>query len=219
LIHQFARDTTRQALEGLGADYIIIDDPMTMQDFKNEKANQAVHEWYDNLVYQRLNDKSRGVVILAMQRLHPKDLTAHLLSEDRNWTHLCLAAIATKDERFELGDGRILERKAGEALNSAVDSREVLYKTLSRIGGTAFMSQYQQAPITRRNAGLTWRWNEPKDASDPESKPTLVMIFRRPSDTAIARYEAFGEEVPGWPPGPPGIPTYEEWKARMNRSD
>jgi len=206
---QFLTLTTKQALEGLGADYIIIDDPMTMQDIKNTRANQAVHEWYDNLVFQRLNDKSRGVVILAMQRLHPEDLTAHLLSEDRNWTHLCLPAIATEDERYELGDGRLLERKAGEALNPSFDCREDLYKTLLRIGGTAFMSQYQQDPITLRNFKPTWSWKDPSDPSDPESKPTLIWQFGRPSDTAIARYEAFGEEVRGWPPGPGGIPSYE----------
>jgi len=78
------------------------------------------------------------------------------------------------------------------------------------------MSQYQQAPITQRNSGLTWKWKEPSDPSDPESQPTLVMILRRPSDTAIARYEAFGEKVRGWPPGHGGIPSYEEWKARKN---
>jgi hypothetical protein len=210
---QFLAMTTRQSLEGLGADYIIIDDPMSMQDIKNEKANQAVREWYDNLVFQRLNDKSRGVVILAMQRLHPKDLTAHLLSQDPNWRHLCLPAIATEDERYELSDGRILGRKAGEALNPTLESRETLYKTLLRINGGAFMSQYQQAPITRRGCGIKWRWHDAIDPSDPESGPTLSMRFGKPSDMAIARREAFGEGLGGVSDGYGEFMPYEEWKA------
>jgi hypothetical protein len=125
-----------------------------------------------------------------------------------------IPAMATEDEQYVLSDGRILGRKAGEALNPTIESRETLYKTLLRINGGAFMSQYQQAPITRRGCGIKWRWNEPKDPSDPESGPTFSMRFGKPSDMAIARREGFGEGLGGGSDGYGEMMPYEEWKAR-----
>ncbi len=78
------------------------------------------------------------------------------------------------------------------------------------------MSQYQQAPITHRNHKPTWRWHDQSNPSDPESGPTLSMRFGKPSDMAIARCEAFGEDLGGGSAGYGELMPYKEWKARMN---
>ena len=67
-------------------------------------------------IYQRLNDKTKGVVIVVMQRLHVDDLTGHLLKQE-GWELLNLPAIATEDERYpRLYGDRVIRRK-GDALH------------------------------------------------------------------------------------------------------
>ena len=82
---------------GLGADFIIIDDPLKPDEAISEVRRKTVNEWYDHSLSSRLNDKRNGCIILIMQRLHEDDLTGHLLKSG-GWKILCLPAIAEEDE-------------------------------------------------------------------------------------------------------------------------
>lgn len=50
---------------------IIIDDPMKADDGNSLLARTKVRDWFSNTVMSRLDDRSRGVIILVMQRLRP----------------------------------------------------------------------------------------------------------------------------------------------------
>ncbi len=55
-------------LTGLGADIIIIDDPISTTDARDPKARQLLHQQFDDNILQRLNNKKDGAIVLVMQR-------------------------------------------------------------------------------------------------------------------------------------------------------
>jgi hypothetical protein len=62
-------------ITGLGADEIIIDDPVQPEDALSERVKQQLRDWVDSSVYTRFNDPSHGAVVLVMHRLAPDDLS------------------------------------------------------------------------------------------------------------------------------------------------
>jgi predicted phage terminase large subunit-like protein len=135
-------------LTGRGADLIIIDDPLKPADAISHTRRGGVNGWYDGTLYSRLNDKSHGVVIIVMQRLHEDDLVGHLLRQE-GWELLSFPAIAEHGEEHLLdtpfGTRRFI-RRAGEALHPARESLETLEQIRATIGDYNFASQYQQDP-------------------------------------------------------------------------
>ena len=134
------------SLTGFGGNWIILDDPIKADDAQSEVKRNNVNNWYDNTLISRLNDKVNGVIIVVMQRLHIDDLTGHLLKQD-GWDLLSLPAIAESDECFELSNGKTIGRKAGEALNPALEPLEILDSQRKLMSNYNFSAQYQQNPI------------------------------------------------------------------------
>lgn len=71
-------------LTGLGADIIIVDDPMTPADALCDTTRQQINRQFDENVLQRLTNKKTGAIIVVMQRLHENDLCGHLLATNRH---------------------------------------------------------------------------------------------------------------------------------------
>jgi hypothetical protein len=78
-------------LTGLGADTIIVDDPISADDARYEVNRRNVIQWFTKALMSRLNNKKLGAVVVVMQRLHVEDLTGHLM-EIGGWDLLCLPA-------------------------------------------------------------------------------------------------------------------------------
>ena len=83
-------------LTGRGADFVIIDDPLKPGDAMSESRRVAANEWFDGTLYSRLNDKTKGVIVIIMQRLHEDDLVGHVLRRE-GWDVLSFPAIAETD--------------------------------------------------------------------------------------------------------------------------
>jgi hypothetical protein len=66
-------------LTGRGGDYIIIDDPVKADDALSETRRTAANQWFNNTLLSRLDDKRKGAIIVAMQRVHVDDMTGFLL--------------------------------------------------------------------------------------------------------------------------------------------
>ena len=136
-------------LTGRGADVIIIDDPLKPDEALSEAMRPRVNEWYDQVLYSRLNHKEQGCIILVMQRLHLDDLVGHVL-EQEGWDVVSLPAIAQEDERHlihTLGQTREQARPAGEALHPERESLGTLDQIRKSMGDYAFAGQYLQAPV------------------------------------------------------------------------
>lgn len=145
------------AITGRGADVIIIDDPIKASDIYGKEI-ETINQWFDDNVYQRLNNKNEGVIILIMQRLHENDLTGHLLSKQDDWTVLSLPAIAERDEEYQLSEHGIYLRKAGSILHPELESEEKLKKFKLSNGGTVFSAQYQQNPTSPKDSLIKRQW-------------------------------------------------------------
>jgi hypothetical protein len=68
-------------LFGLGADYLILDDPEKPTDMDSEVLRAATKRWFGNSAVTRLNNPATGVIIVATHRVHEDDLSAHLLEQ------------------------------------------------------------------------------------------------------------------------------------------
>lgn len=77
---------------GEGADFIVIDDPISADDARSPTERDNVIFWFDETMKSRLNDFDTGAFIIIMQRLHEQDLTGHILASDTGYDHLCLPA-------------------------------------------------------------------------------------------------------------------------------
>jgi len=200
-------------ITGLGADTIIIDDPLPAGYTDDEKRIEQVNRWYDQNVYQRLNDKANGVVIVVMQRLHVGDLTGHLLKQE-GWQLLNLPAVAMQDEQYpQLFADRIV-RRWGDALNPAIESVKELKDAMWRMGAKTFMAQYQQKPYPPgEGKGLhgVHRWMTPVGPEMP-GVGHMNVVFMKRSQEDIIEDELF--HAPHCPPSNEPVlrqQTNEEW--------
>ncbi|MBT3625803.1 MAG: phage terminase large subunit [Gammaproteobacteria bacterium] len=145
------------SLTGLGANFVIIDDPIKPEDCYSATKRNNVKEWYDGTLYTRLDNKAEGVIILVMQRLHVDDLVAHVLEKDA-WEVLKLPAIAEVHQSFDLLDGTTVERESNELLHPDREPIQVLEQIEDTIGNYNFSAQYQQQPIPLEGNLIKWSW-------------------------------------------------------------
>lgn len=198
-------------ITGRGADMIIIDDPLSASHADDDNRREQVNHWYGQNIYQRLNDKTKGVVIVVMQRLHVDDLTGHLLKQE-GWEILNLPAIATEDERYPRLYGDRVIRDKGEALHPGIEDREQLRQMMLDMGALAFMSQYQQDPYP---PGQGKGYRGAITALPPEpgmSEMNCAWFFGHIPEEDTVLEKVFGER-PSFRPGTPNL-TLEEWEKK-----
>ncbi len=206
--------TPTGSVTGKGADMIIIDDPQSPVEAEIPSKCKELNTWYDRNIYQRLNDKHDGVIIVVMQRLSEDDLTAHLLKQE-GWEVLNLPAIAMEDEYLPKPLGCRLARSNGEALHPTRESREELREALVRMGACAFMSQYQQDPYSRDHPdvrGGAHHIAPHPDATEEECRGSPSFFATFPESHFVLE-RMFGERT-SIRPG--SSPTYspDEWSQK-----
>ena len=113
-------------LTGRGADVILIDDPLKPADAMSESRRAAANEWFDGTLYSRLNDKTKGAIVIVMQRLHEDDLVGHVLKSE-GCDVVSFPAIAETDEstssRRRSDRKNFAARRRGAARGARVRSR------------------------------------------------------------------------------------------------
>lgn len=132
------------SLMGVGADIVIIDDPLSAQKAQDEPERSFINQAYDQNVYQRMNDKKTGAIIIVMQRLHEDDLCGHVLRKSDGWHHINLPAFALKDKVWHLPRGQTFTHHKWEALHPEREPLDDLMDVRDAIGAKAFSSQYLQ---------------------------------------------------------------------------
>ena len=160
---------------GLGADLIIVDDPLNANELHSETARKRVIDWYGGALVSRLNDKQTGSIIAVMQRLHEDDLAGHLLRQG-GWNHLNLPAIALEDEIIKLGHGRTKLRHIGDILHPERENREVLEAIKAEVGSLLFSAQYQQQPVPAEGNLIRRSWFKTYD--DLPVGPSITRIVQ-----------------------------------------
>lgn len=144
-------------LTGIGGNLIVIDDPISAGDALSEARRTSTNEWFDSTVYSRLDDKLKGIIIVASQRLHVDDLSGHVLRHG-SWNQLKLPAIADVDTRIQIGPEKFYLRRAGELLQASREPMAVLDAMKEQSGSFRFSAQYQQCPIPDLGEIINWDW-------------------------------------------------------------
>lgn len=162
-------------LTGLGADIILVDDPMKAEDAASEAQGKAVKVWYDSTLSTRLNDPATGVIILIMHRLHVDDLTAHVL-EKGAWTTLSLPVIAQADMVIPVGPGEAHVYREGELLHPDRLGHEGLKEIKAATGTYNFSAQYLQQPTPLEGSMVRWRWFKLYDEEPARTARDQVII-------------------------------------------
>jgi predicted phage terminase large subunit-like protein len=165
-------------LTGRGADFIIIDDPTKPEDALSETQRKSTNDWFSHTLYNRLNDKRKGCIILIMQRLHQDDLVGHVLNTEP-WKVIKFPAIAEQDETHiveTLYGTRRFVRRRGEALHPERESLEILQRLREVQGQYNFAGQYQQEPAPLGGGMVKEKWFRRYDAT--ELPPKFELIFQ-----------------------------------------
>ncbi|TWJ06623.1 phage terminase large subunit [Altererythrobacter ishigakiensis] len=158
---------------GRGADFIILDDPNKGQEIFSSVARNKVISTWDNVISTRLNHPRESAIICVMQRLHEQDLAGHLL-EQEEYRQILIPSIATEDEEWDLGNGRVHLRASGEPTQAdRMDHRE--YERQRRImGDLTFSAQYQQQPVPDDGIVIRREWLRYYEEQPREFETTLV---------------------------------------------
>src|SRR5229473_7507564 len=162
-------------LTGRGADLIVLDDPQKPEEALSEAQRNSAGQWFDTTLLSRLDSKSKGAVVIVMQRLHEDDLSGRLFGKG-GWEHLKIAAIAENDERILVGPRRLHERMAGTAIDPRRESLEDLERLKQSMGELFFSAQYQQEPIPLAGNLIKADWFKHYDTAPILSDGDLVAI-------------------------------------------
>lgn len=188
------------SVTGLGADWIIIDDPLKAEDALSKPLRERVNSFFSGTLHSRLNNKLEGKIVLVMQRLHEQDLAGYLL-EQGGWSELKLQAIAEDDGEIALGEGEVHQRKKNDLLQPDRETLEVLDRERIIMGSGAFQAQYQQTPVPDAGNLIKREWLREYVALPERSLGRLVLSVdtaqkTEPSNdyTAVTAWLRIGEQ-------------------------
>ena len=149
--------TVGGSITGLGADWIVVDDPHNASEAYSEPAREKVKNFFRQTLLSRLNNPSEGRLLLVMQRLHEDDLSGHLLGHG-GWRHLKLQARATEDAAIPIGPGLVHHVRAGDLLQRDLLPADWLDEQRLHMGSAAFEAQYQQQPLPAEGNMIKREW-------------------------------------------------------------
>ncbi len=164
-------------LTGMGADVIIVDDPMKPDEALSDAERNKANEWARHTLFTRLNRKSDDRIIIVQQRLHEDDMIGHV-HQLAGFELLSFAAIAQDDEEHIIHSpfGSLTHRRqAGEALHPERESLEVLEKQRVLLGTEFFAAQYLQSPTPPGGGIVKLHWFNRYDLAD---KPAFSRIVQ-----------------------------------------
>ncbi len=165
------------ALTGMGADVIIVDDPMKPGETASDAERKRANDWARHTLFTRLNNKANDRILIVMQRLHEDDMIGHV-TDYADFQLLSFPAIAPMDELHIIptpyGDWTH-KRLAGEALHPSREPLAVLEKQRTLMGLEFFAAQYLQSPTPPGGGMVKAAWF---GFYDPGATPAFTRIVQ-----------------------------------------
>jgi predicted phage terminase large subunit-like protein len=175
------------AMTGLGADFIILDDPQKASDMVYENSRNEAKILLDNTVYSRFNDPKTGVLIIVMQRLHEDDLIGHVMQAD-GWEVIKIPIRAEEDLHYQMSNNVHCRFNKGNFLQPKLFDQKEFDDLRNRMGTANFYAQYQQSPVPPAGNLFDWKWFRP--APDPPEFSEVVMSLDVAATKAAGNYSA-----------------------------
>jgi len=143
---------------GERGDYVVVDDPHTVDQAESDAERTAAVEWWNGSMSTRLNDPAKGHKVVIQQRLHESDLTGDLLQRG-GYAHLCLPAEFEPDRRCGTSIGWQDPRtEAGELLCPQRFNHAALEEYKTALGSYRYAGQFQQRPAPADGGMLKRHW-------------------------------------------------------------
>lgn len=164
-------------LTGMGADVIIVDDPMKPDEALSDIERAKANAWARHTLFTRLNKKADDRIIIVQQRLHEDDMIGHV-REIAGFELLSFPAIAQDDEVHTIRTpfGTLTHRRnAGEALHPAREPLHVLEKQRALLGTEFFAAQYLQSPTPPGGGMVKSAWFNRYDLA---GRPAFTRIIQ-----------------------------------------
>jgi predicted phage terminase large subunit-like protein len=134
---------------GLGADFIIIDDPVEIKDCDNADRLKRVNRLFDDEIQTRLDRPKKGCIVIIAHRISENDLPGHVLQKG-GWQQLKLPLIATRRRTYDLENGEVWKREKGELLcPDAFTKRDIRRLRDSKQPGFETLQQQNPGGIDR----------------------------------------------------------------------
>lgn len=144
---------------GMGANVLVVDDPITPEEVASETRRENVNEWFFSTAHPRLNDKRRDAVVIVTHRVHENDLIGRLTEEDdHEWRVVTFPAFTTEPMTYQVGENEFYERKAMEVIDPARETLKELKRIEKDSGSLVFMPIYQQQPTPREGNIIKRGW-------------------------------------------------------------
>lgn len=129
---------------GLGADFILVDDPLQIKDCDNIKQLERIQQLFESEIRSRLDNPKKGAIVITAHRLSEVDLPGYVLRQG-GWKHLTLPMIAPRSRTYRFGDGEVWRRIRGSLLRpDAFTTRHIRELRASKRPG--FETLFQQNP-------------------------------------------------------------------------
>jgi predicted phage terminase large subunit-like protein len=131
---------------GDGAQFLILDDPLSVMDAQSDALRETSLEWFKTTWSSRKNDPKRDVMVVIMQRLHEQDVSGYILDDPQGWECIILPAEYDGVKRTTVLGAYDPRTKKGELIcPDRFGPKEIIsLKKLLGIYGTA--GQLQQSP-------------------------------------------------------------------------
>jgi predicted phage terminase large subunit-like protein len=145
---------------GRGANYAIIDDPLTPKQAHSEIERASTIRAYHSGLRSRLNDPENDVIIVIQQRLHRGDLIGTIQDspEASDWTFLSLPMVATEDQTITFPmSGKVMHRAKGDLLQPERWSRQWCEREAEG-DPHVWSAQYLQSPCDPSHSILKSEW-------------------------------------------------------------
>lgn len=159
------------SITGFGCDIMMIDDPLKPSEADSDTVRTGVNNNYHNTLYSRLNDKTKGAIIIIMQRLHDDDLCGYLEQKEKEGgdkrVRFIVKAIAEEDDQW---------RKKGE---SFFEKRfPIAFLQMFKIDKPqTFSSQFQQEPTNKETQEFHEEWFKYYWPDTANPQPPFLRIF------------------------------------------
>jgi len=186
--------TSAGAITGARADFVIIDDPHSVEGANSEQQRQTTVDWFLEAVPTRVNNPDRSSIIVVMQRLHQGDISGEILDRQLGYDHIMLPMLydPLRDLPTKLGYSDI-RTEVGDLLFPDRFPQDVVTRDRKIMGEYAFAGQMQQEPaprgggIIRNESWLKW---DDTDTQFPEFDYILASLDTAYTEKSEGDYSA-----------------------------
>jgi predicted phage terminase large subunit-like protein len=176
------------AVTGQGGSRLVIDDPHHVAEAESEAVRTAVLDWHDTVWSTRADDPRTTARVVVGQRVHSKDLIAHL-QEQGGWELLALPAEFEPARRCTTSIGWADPRTAeGELLWPARFGADQIADAKRMLGSYAYSAQFQQRPAPAGGGLVKRGWFRFYEEKPPDLTGHMLSIDCAFKETATSDF-------------------------------